>query len=218
MSSKKTLSFLAAAALLSLTVSSSHGATVTLVNFGTDTTTNAIANSAGTLLTAGSFAAIGTFQTFSASDVSTANMTAGTFANLATDFLTFGALAAGNWFADGYFQGDVGQAIGATSPFLNKEIFAVFGNGTTLAGSTEVWIGSTGGNFAQDNPVFSATASMDFDLGTLSMLFGDLGPETADAFATQSATAVYKTAGVPEPSRAVLAGLGLLGLFFRRRR
>ncbi len=209
--------------LLLVTGSICHGATVTLTNFVADGTANGVSTSAGTLVTAGSYAAVGYFDTIAAAALTNANMTPATFANLATDFVEFGALTLANWFADGFFQGDVGQAINAGSPFIGRPIYAVIGNGATLAASSEVWIGTTGGNFAQDNPVFNAVASLDEGSGTLAAVFGGFGPEGTDFGATQPFTQFFKTASasaapIPEPSRAILAGLGLMGLFFRRRR
>lgn len=210
-----------------LSCSSAFSASITVKNFDDFPSTNVVTNDAGVRLSDTSFVGIGYFNTLS--DAFLQTLTPTTFSSILAggEFNQFG----GNipWFpGGGVYQGDATGAILAGSSFIGKNIYTVIGNGASLAASTELLIVKHTGTFGQDNPVFSGTATLDAAGGTGNgtVLWGNLGKTSTDINALFGAGGTepnYSTLGastsiVPEPSRAILAGLGLMGFMFRRRR
>lgn len=207
-----------AASLLLATSSSINAASITVTNFTDFPSTNAISNDAGALLD-GTFVGVGYFG--SLNDAALQNLNPTTFASILTggEFVQFGANV--GWLGGGVFQGAPSASILAGSGFIGHNIYTLIGNAATLAASTELLVVKHTAVFGQDNPVFSANALLDANAGNGSILWGSTGKFSTDFGGGNNSN--YSTLGVsasivPEPSRMVLAGFGLMGLMFRRRR
>ena len=132
---------------------------------------------------------------------------------LSTDDLivgSFGATNTGNASLDSFLQGNVTFDVdtGATSAADSGDNFGLVWFDGALAATSTAAIGQFFGFSRGADWVLPAAPSTSV-MGTN---FTQLGSPTGSG-PGQASTAV-----APEPSRAVLAGLGLLGLFFRRRR
>ena len=213
---KISLKSIVGAALLAS--SSAYSASITVTNFTDFPSTNAISDDAGTLLN-NTFVGVGYFGTIS--DVALQTLTPTDFATIlgGGEFVQFGADV--GWLGAGVYQGAPSTAILAGSGFIGHNIYTLIGNAATLAASTELLIVKHTPTFAQDNPVFSADALLDANAGNGTVLWGSTGKTSFDfgGGALPNYSTLAASAGaVPEPSRAVLAGLGLMGLMLRRRR
>jgi len=214
--------------VLSLSAAGLNAATVTLDNFNTAGDAGyGIRDSAGVLVSGSSFK--GMMGRFTISDSAvTSNFTAGDTAAIAAGFDGFNPTAAGQFTLDNYgsglFQGSVDYDTKTTSnTFGGSTIYAVLFKGTSLATATELFIAKMTTTFPTDPLVGLAqtgAASIKPD-GISSILVGNTSPLTNDYGFGGGALPTYQMALVgaaPEPSRAMLAGLGLMGLVIRRRR
>ena len=220
------LHFKTSVAALLLACSSAYSASITVSNFVDFPSTNLITDDAGVPLGDGvnsTFAAAGYFKTLSDAGLMSLDPTAFALILGGTEFDQFG----GNvpTLGAGLIQGSPSAAILAGSPFIGKSVYTLIGNAATLAASTELLIFKHSEVFAQDAPAFSGNALIDENAGNNTLLWGSLGKTTSDlnvvfAGSGGGVTSNYSTIGtvVPEPSRMLLAGLGLMGLMLRRRR
>jgi PEP-CTERM motif len=158
--------------------------------------------------------ALGTFST----EPTTAADILGSFSQLGNGVGFFGAAA------PGYFAGSVNGAITDPGVFVGKTVYAVFGNGATIATSTElaVWKAVTnaeGNTFTADNPVGGPNSVLTFaSRGTL--LVGTIVPlynSGQAGFAAQPAFRLASVVPIPEPSALLLSALGALALLRRKR-
>jgi hypothetical protein len=141
--------------------------------------------------------------------------------NILTNFIQAGTGSIGFFGsgAPGYFTGNINSNnLGVGEPLVGMTVYALIGNGATIATSTQVavWksITNPSGNiFVADNPtggpsdvaVFASTGSL--IIGNVQANFdGGLGPQNA-----------FRLEAIPEPSTLLLASLGVLGLLRRRR-
>lgn len=214
---KSILSLSSSLLVLFASVSSTEAASITVTNFTDFPSTNAIANTAGTVLPVGSYVSVGYFNTLS--DVQLGALNPTTFASILTggEFIQFGSAI--GWLGAGVYDGSASAAINAGSGFIGKGIYTLIGNAPTLAASTELLIAKHSGVFAQDAPLFSATASLDQTVGNGTVLWGNSAGAAIDIGGGLNPS--YRTVGVaaiPEPSRAMLAAMGLFAGLVRRRR
>lgn len=215
---KKTLfAFLAAASL-------THGASIDITNYGTDYPhTNIFTTSTGTALN-GSFVGVGYFS--SLSDVSLAALDSSLLTQITTtsEFVQLAPVNLGTaWVEPGGLSASVSAGItGLTnSSFIGKGIYVVMGNQPTLAASTELLIAKSG-TFAADAPVFAYTFTFDQagGGGNANILWGSTNTNTGaiGGGTSQPAFSTLGVGAVPEPSRAMLAAMGLFAGLVRRRR
>lgn len=158
--------------------------------------------------------AVGYFATISDLLLSSTN-----FATLKSDFQQLGTpLPFNNGFAvDGFFDVSVGAAVGSGSPFIGKNVYVFFGNGTTIANSTNiaVWKGAT--LFDDDNNVDSGNVTITQADFATRLLVGSDGGVKNHLGIDFTKTISLASAPIPEPSAALLGALGALGLLRRRR-
>jgi hypothetical protein len=197
--------------------SSSEAASITVGNFTDFPNTNGIANTAGTFLN-NTFVGVGYFNSLNDAQLGALNPT--TFASILTggEFIQFGSAI--GWLGAGVYDGSASAAINSGSSFIGKGIYTLIGNAATLAASTELLIAKHPGVFAQDAPLFSAVATLDQSSGNGTVLWGNSAGGALDV-GGGSSLASYRTVGVaaiPEPSRAMLAAMGLFAGLVRRRR
>lgn len=211
------LSLAVSAALVLTFSSSSDAASITVTNFTDFPNTNAITNAAGTMLN-NTFVGVGYFSSLSDAQLQALNPT--TFASILTggEFIQFASSI--GWLGAGVYDGSASAAINTGSSFIGKGIYTLIGNAATLAGSTQLLIAKHTGTFAQDAPLFSSTASLDQSSGNGTVLWGTTGAFNVDVGGGSSLPAYSTLAvgAVPEPSRAMLAAMGLFAGLVRRRR
>lgn len=140
---------------------------------------------------------------------------------------TFGVDVGGGNVASGLFSlaGSAAITSGTNADFIGQDIYAVVGNGSSIATSTELMVIMAGQQFAADNPAFNASVNLQAGDGTV--IFGSEAYDGSGGILLSfggtdytGAANSYQTAAVliPEPSVALLGALGLLGVVRRRRR
>ena len=219
-------------AIFALNFSSGFGA-VYNVTTGTVASSNGIAPS-GLVSNIGATAVSGTFNGYQ-SPASTGIVAFGIFSSLSdsqitnavsldslvSSFIQFGASggfnAAGAFGSKGVFTRNTSATVLGSS-FSNKNIYALAGNGSTFANSTELLVLKSASLFTDAQDDIPTAQTVTLTTGTATLLFGvnlaDVRTTTADA----SVTPGWGTAKViPEPSAALLGAVGVLGLLRRRR-
>ena len=182
--------------------------TVTAVSFaGSFTQTQA--NGVGV---SGGIVAVGTTALTDAqiSGLTDASVLADSFTQFG-DSSTFGNAAVNN--LAGYFN-MVANGNGGAAAFDGNNIFLIGGNGSTIANSTSLFVVRSDSAFAADNPLFSASISLDEG----NILLGGVGG-TNDVNAAFPAFQMANVGGViPEPGVSILALFSAGLLVLRRRR
>lgn len=158
--------------------------------------------------------AVGIFSTDALSGVSSASQLLSLFTNFGGVTNTFAAAGAtGN---RGVFSLSTSLQVEG-SQFVNKNMYFLAGNGTTLANSTEflVFKSNTLFTIADDSSPTAVGVTFRPDQGTvlLGSILADVKTASTDASVTQG----WQMAPVPEPSALLLGALGALGLLRRRR-
>jgi hypothetical protein len=162
-----------------------------------------------TLVAEGSgFVAVGFFTTLADVDLATS-----TTSVLGVNFVQFGASTT---FGAGFYDGSAdGGRIGAASQFLNKNIYTVLANESTIASSTQLAIFKSNLTFTQDDALAiptAVTAAIDVDG---QFLMGASGPDLD--YGSGSFGSVALQTAVPEPSALLLSSLGVMVLARRKR-
>lgn len=229
-------------ALSYVAIASSFGA-VYNVTTGTIATSNGIA-STGTLSDPSAPAAVGSFTGYQSpgstgivafgvfgttnssiftqsTDAQITGAVATGLSSLVATFVQFGA--SGGFNATGAFgtKGVFTRNTSATvtgSVFTSRNIYALIGNGTTFANSSELLVLKSTSLFEAAQDAIPTAQTVTLNTASASLLFGrnlaDVRTTTADA----SATPGWGTAqAVPEPSTALLGAIGALGILRRRR-
>lgn len=207
---------LAAAASLVLMSFSAQAATVTVDNFSDGGGAYGIRDSAGAFITNGGYkGAIGKFSITDSAIQS--NFASGDVASVSSGFQIFGSEFS-QTVIDGAFQQDAVNAY--PSSFSGTEYIVLY-KGSSLATATELLIAKLLSTFPTDtSPLPAVTGFAQLRPSNVSsVLVGSIGT-AFDFGGTDGALPSYQMAlvGAPEPSRAMLAGLGLMGLVIRRRR
>jgi hypothetical protein len=202
------------AAIVAIT-SPVYGVVVTLDSGGfsqavVDTTNTAIP-------VGGGFIAVGFFSTYTSSTI----FSDLSGSQLEADFNVFGPsqVFAGVGFEGFYALSVDGGRVGASSPFLNKTLITLIGNGSTLANSTEALIYQHTATWPNDDgaPVPAALTAVLGDNGnTTAFWFGAPTGGTTPILGSDI-PAISMAKLIPEPSTALLGALGALGLLRRRR-
>lgn len=188
---------------------------------GFDSTTSAIVDNTGRALTSGTAPGHAT--------LSNGNVSIGTFGSLTDSQIQaigsgLAVDAAFNSAGEASISNGLWEQIinntGDTTAFDSKPIFTVIGNATTIADSTQFLIYrhsavNTNGNFKQD-PDTNEAAIVNAAL-TSSLVVGKHGDFQFD-FGTGTPVDAFNLVPIPEPSSAVLLGLGGVAFFLRRRR
>jgi MYXO-CTERM domain-containing protein len=138
-------------------------------------------------------------------------------ANFLSGFTQLGALQFGTAFGgllDGYISGDIIAAINTGNAAIGKTVYLVGGNAGTLAESTQAFVwkatnNSAGNTFTVDAPV-GGPDSVQL-LSTTGSIVNSIGS------ASEGSIKMAVVSVVPEPSAALLAAFGALGLLRRRR-
>ena len=163
-----------------------------------------------TLLPVGSgYVAAGTF-TIPDAEISAA--TSG--AALLAGFKQFGSAGNIPEFA-GLITHDASMPLADGDGFVGNPIYAVVGNNADLGSSTQALVYKSENTFAADNPLFESSAPI-WSANSTTLLLGTSGGKVLQPDFGAEINAVG-LAVVPEPSSALLALVGGL-LFFRRRR
>ena len=203
-------SFCSGLILLFATAGLCHAATITVTNSSGPSFTSILNIGGASALTSG----VVVLGTFTVEPVSVANILGGNFTQAGNSVGFFGA------GAPGFFTGAINTGtLTAGDAFVGKTVYAVFGNGTTLANSTglAVWKATSnaaGNTFTADNPVGGPDTVTVLDtrgqliVGVVNPAFFTTGFGTAPAF---------QLVAVPEPSSLLLGALGLLALLRRKR-
>lgn len=147
---------------------------------------------------------------------------AGIFDEFGSSGLVTGTDVGGGTIVSGTFFHPTSQAVPAGDPLENSNIWVVFGNADTLAGSTEALIIPTGVLFGNDDPTPGQVA-IDLQTSSASPTFGSdsfQGTFVIPGFGeAPSAANSYQLAPlVPEPSSSLLFGFAGLALLIRRKR
>jgi len=124
----------------------------------------------------------------------------------------------------GYVQAvfDTGNILG-TDPLFGQDLFVFVGNASTLEASTTFGLFKTA-TIQSDIPNEQTYLANPFSaINAGELLLGEAGTFTGNASGLEAANAVFPTlklaaAPVPEPSAAILVGLGALIACVRRRR
>ena len=205
-----------------------RAATVTLDNFNaTSDAGYGIRDASGVLVAGAGFKGMMGRFTISDSAVTT-NFASGDIGTIASSFDGFNPTAAGQFALDNYaaglFQGSVDyDTKTASNTFGGSTIYAVLFKGASLATATEMFIAKLTSTFPTDPAVGLALtgAGSISPSGIASILVGSPSATTNDYGYGGGALPTYQMALVgaaPEPSRVLLAGLGVMGLVIRRRR
>lgn len=174
-----------------------------------------ITNSGGTtLVSSGSgFLAVGYFES-----IADGNLATSTVANLNTDFRIFGSSKTFNFTGAYSVSVDDGGRVGPTinTNFVNKFIYTIVGNNSSILLSTEFMIYKHSTQFTADEG-FPIDTDIDAYLGDGSLLVG-LQSGTVDM--TGGSGPVWdriQLQPIPEPSTLMLSALGGFALLRRRR-
>ena len=203
-------------------------ATVTLDNMnGGGNAAYGIRDAAGTLVSGAGFSGIMGRFTISDSAIQT-NFSTGDVAAISSGFSAFdpatGSFALDSLGFPGAFQtSESFDTKASTNAFGGSTIYAVFYKGASIATATELLIAKLATAFPTDPELgLALTGNASFSpSGITSLLVGTSGGASFDYGIGGGALPTYGLSLVnaaPEPSRAMLAGLGLMGLVIRRRR
>ena len=213
--------------ILIASASLARAATITLDNLNdTGNAAYGIRDAAGTLVSGSSYTGIMGRFTITDSAVQT-NFASGNVSAISSGFSAFdpvGGTFSLDSLADGAFQASESFDTKASSnTFGGTSIYAVFYKGTSIATATEMMIAKLTATFPTDPETglaLTGTASVS-PAGISSLLVGSSGGAAHDYGFGGGALPTYQMALVgaaPEPSRVLLAGLGVMGLVIRRRR
>ncbi|MBL9145903.1 MAG: PEP-CTERM sorting domain-containing protein [Verrucomicrobiaceae bacterium] len=202
-------------------------ATVTFDNLnGGGDAAYGVRDAAGTLISGSGFSGVMGRFTISDSTIQS-NFASGNVAAISTGFSAFdpvGGTFALDSLAAGAFQtSESFDTKASTNTFGGSSIYAVFYKGASIATATELLIAKLSSAFPTDPEVgLALTGAASFSpSGITSLLVGTSGGAPHDYGIGGGALPTYGLSLVnaaPEPSRAMLAGLGLMGLVIRRRR
>lgn len=210
-------------------VSGLFGATVSLTNL--DASNNggyairgAGAASADFVTTAAGYKGVMGRFTITDSAITTA-FSSGDMAAINTGFSAFGSTFVIDNLVDGVFSTSQSADTKAPSAFGSATIYTVFFKGASLASATELLIAKLDAAFPTDPDIGGALSSDVFfrpsgGSGISSIVVGGNGSnfDFAGGSGSQITYQLSLVGAAPEPSRAMLAGLGLMGLVIRRRR
>jgi hypothetical protein len=211
--------------LLGGLVLSANAATYTLTNnFGTDS--SAVVDASGIRLTGNGVngtvigsAGFGYFTTDSAVTSATSGATL-----IDSDFVEFGSNA--GLFNDPTFPTNFegifsrqGAVTGTNlDPFTGKNIYLVISNASTLSGGTQYLVYKLDAQFgAQAGEPINSTITIDSQALAGTLLLGSIGPDRTVGGVDSLAEPSFQLQAIPEPSAALLGGLGALALLRRRR-
>jgi len=144
------------------------------------------------------------------------------FTTLASAFIGSNSTTLSGSFA-GYVETKVDTAsIPLNDPLVGQDLFVFVGNESTLAASTAFGLFKTAVHGA-DSPLERTYLANPFDaIAADALLMGEAGTFTGNASGFEANNTVFTTlkltAPVPEPSAALLGGLGALAACVRRRR
>ncbi len=188
-------------------------ATHSLTNLSSPTFT-AILDSSGTAITSG----VVVLGSYTSEPVSASN--------ILTNFIQAGTTSIGFFgpTGPGYFTGSINSDnLGVGAPLVGMTVYALIGNGATIASSTQVAVwrstsNPSGNTFVADNPtggpdsvaIFGSTGIL--IIGTVQANFDPDG-----AGPTFSAQDAFRLTAIPEPSTILLSSLGVFALLRRRR-
>lgn len=184
-----------------------------------------IRDATGTAVTGAAFKGIlGTFTISDSAIVTAFSQPTPDLAAISTGFSSFGTSFSLDDFGAGIFStNQSGDTKVASNSIGGSTIYSVFFKGASIATATELLITKLTATFPTDPAVgapLSGSAQLNSaGLAPSGLLVGSVGA-SYDAYGN-GALPSYQMALVgaaPEPSRAMLAGLGLMGLVIRRRR
>lgn len=202
-------------------------ATVTLDNLnGGGDAAYGVRDSSGALVSGSGFSGVMGRFTISDSAVQS-NFASGDVAAISSGFSAFdpatGTFALDS-LASGAFQtSESFDTKASVNTFGGSTVYAVFYKGTSIATATELLIAKLTAVFPTDPEVgLALTGAASFSpSGISTLLVGSSGGAPHDYLIGGGPLPTYQMSLVnaaPEPSRAMLAGLGLMGLMIRRRR
>ncbi len=202
-----------------LGASLAQAANVSHFNFNEDTgAQRPLSSSTGAPILSGGVIQLGTFRSADPTSLINAfngSPSEGTKQAILNDFINFGATSSVGTSYEGLYGGEKSVPILAGSEFIDKTIYTLIGNGSTLAASNQIALVRDDETFAADNPVAPARLA-DISAASSAILIGN---PNGPGFTTLlgPATSSLSLAAVPEPMSAMLLLSGL-GLMVRRRR
>ena len=150
-------------------------------------------------------------------------------ADLASTFDQFGSASninGGGFGIDGFVSDaaptfQVATATATADGFIGETVFVVIGNAADLASSTEFAVFQAAGTFLPDNLGLEQNTNVSLQVGGATQIFGDIASDVlvpGTPLGDLTFSSGIQLAGIPEPSSALLLGLGGLGFLIRRRR
>lgn len=204
-----------------------QGATITFDNLNTNGDGAYGIRSAaesGAVLVTTSNGYTGIMGRFTISDSAvSSNFASGNLGAIAAGFSAFDPVT-GNFaldsFGPGAFQtSESFDTKDASNDFGGSNIYAVFYNGASIATATELFVAKLNATFPTDPDVglpLTGSASLN-PTGLASILVGTTGAPN-DYGLGSGPLATYQLVGVPEPSRALILGVGMFGVLMIRNR
>lgn len=187
------------------------------VTTGTGPNVTGIGDSSGVgLVGTGGIAAIGTFST---TDFSTFT----SVADFTGAFTAFGTPSSTNFLDAGFFGNSgvftfVPAGLAADAAFAGQAMYLFVGNAATFDAATELLVLDTGRLFQATDDNVPTPQDVTINSGMTALYGGTVANIPTNGTDSTTNAGFVTAVVIPEPSTAILGGLGLIGFLARRRR